>query len=225
MKYQSKNQTLFGIFAILLSIYILLSHLKIIPKLPIWYISISAILGIIFIQNLLSKHWGEVILSSILLIISSNYIFQWIPIDTKILLLVTLLFYIGIHSLLPKRKKKIILDNMSSSYENNEHIYTFLSENTKYMNASAIHQSKIVTTLGTSRVYIQENPLAYDTSILYLQGTCCEISLFIPKQWQVSNEVGIFLGEDQIIGQSIEHTHHLILRGNVTMGELQIIFT
>lgn len=96
---------------------------------------------------------------------------------------------------------------------------------TKYVNCSNFKGASITNSFGELQIYLDQVHMEQESAELMVSNSFGELVLYIPKEWEVIQKINVFAGEvtqkqnNPGIGEK-----QLIIHGNVSFGEIKLIF-
>lgn len=236
---QKKHRNLlWGLLLIFLAVYLVTGKLGIIKSVGLLAGAslFDIILGILFlvlvINGIARLSYEQIFFSLAFLGIIFDKQLHIEEITPWTILLAALLVSIAMNMIFPKSKRnyKETKHTFFTSHGNLEGEKLFFKnafgESTKYIKSDNFLYGDFSTSFGELNIYltdaiIQENSATIDISVKFGQMT-----LFIPKYWRVDCRVSKTFGDIDIrknLGEDLS-AKILILQGDVSFGELEIIY-
>lgn len=98
-------------------------------------------------------------------------------------------------------------------------------ETSKYVNTDNFQSASLDNSFGELKVYFDNALMQQPQATITVSNSFGETQIFLPKSWNVENQVSVVLGAVVEKNHNIpENAHKVILTGSVSMGELQIIY-
>lgn len=96
---------------------------------------------------------------------------------------------------------------------------------TKYINSQKLEKAYLKCNFGALKVYFDQAVIPSGNAIIYLDNSFGETQLFIPKTWNVVNELNVFLGDIKELNfNNSVGMPKVIISGNVNFGDVKIIY-
>lgn len=216
-----KNKKVYGLFFMAIAIFMLIAQLNIkafqSSSLVVW----TVIFGYFLIKGLLKMSWFMISLSAFLMINMYNNVHQFLPFSPMILLIVLSVFFLGF-SMVFKKGPLVeirVLKKSDKNYQQN-----VMSSVTKYIDDKALEQFTYEAKLSDVTLYFDNADLKHDTAIFDFNVKLSAVTLYIPRNWRVINEMKVVLGEASQQVTDYPTTKTIYLKGKVALGELKIIY-
>lgn len=219
------NKKIYGLFLMVIAIFILISNwftdLFGSFKIIVW----SIIFLFFLVRGLIKSSWLMSSISAFLLINMYNEIYHFLPFSTGVLIVILIIFFIGYSLFFGKMQfypnKKIFIYNGSQKYGD---VNTSFSSETKYINDKEIEKFTISTTFSESKLYFDNADLKNDSAVFDVEVKLGNVTLFVPRNWEVINELRVVMGEVKQNPSNDFKTKKVYLRGKVSLGTIQIIY-
>lgn len=103
-------------------------------------------------------------------------------------------------------------------------INTHMSSTTRYVRATNFQSADIQVNLGTVKVFFDQATITDGPARININGNIGEVELYLPRNWQVDNQLSTFIGE---INFSEKHRENadgpiVILSGNLHIGDVDV---
>lgn len=216
-----KHKKIYGLFFMAVAIFTLIAQLNIkafqSSSMVVW----TVIFGYFFIKGLLKMSWVTISLSLFLMINMYNNVYQFLPVSPMILFVVLSVFFLGF-SMVFKKGPSVeirVLKKSDKNYQQN-----VMSSVTKYIDDKELEQFTYEAKLSDTTLYFDNADLKNDTATFEFHVKLSAVTLYIPKNWRIVNEMKVILGEanQQVIDYPTTKT--IYLKGKVALGELKIIY-
>lgn len=218
-----KNKKVYGLLLMVIAMFMLITiwsgdQLGSI-KTIIWTI----IFGFFLIRGIIKSVWFSTALAAYFLIVMYNQIYRFLPFPPEPLFIILMIFFLGFSLFFGKKRiyshSKIIVNKSDEGIVNT----TFSSE-TKYINDKKIENFKLRVLLSESKLYFDNADLKYDNASFDIVVKLASVVLYVPKDWEIVNELEVTMGEVKQSYSNILSTKKVYLRGKVTMGALEIVY-
>lgn len=216
-----KNKKIYGLFFMAAAIFILIAQLNIkafrSSSMVVW----TVIFGYFLIKGLLKMSGVTISISLFLMINMYNNVYQFLPVSPMILFVVLSVFFLGF-SMVFKNGPLVeihVLKKSDKNYQQN-----VMSSVTKYIDDEELEQFTYEAKLSDTTLYFDNADLKNDTATFEFNVKLSAVTLYIPKNWRIVNEMKVILGEanQQVIDYPTTKT--IYLKGKVVLGELKIIY-
>lgn len=218
------------------AIFVIASQIWSFDKIGIMSILATVFLATLVICSLINRdYFGIFIPVSVLYMIYSKplmliYISPWLLISSAVLI------SISFSLLFPRRPGRAALSHDGAKHislinenidDNNPYAKVILSSNSKYLHSECLQSGHFISYLGVLEVYFDQVQLSIEGAELFIHCNLSSINLYIPKHWNVVDNIHLYLGE---VSYSTEHTKlsenvpQLILAGNVVLGDVKILY-
>jgi len=103
------------------------------------------------------------------------------------------------------------------------HSITF-GESTKYIRSDCLEKAAFKASFGEIRVYFDQVSVPSGEVTINTKTTCASTTLYIPKEWDIDNRVGVIFGDNTYGGAMPQANGDVrcIVKGKVRFGELRI---
>ena len=144
-----------------------------------------------------------------------------------------LLVSIAMNMIFPRSKRKYIdrkhaVFTTSSGNLEGERLFfrNVFGESTKYVKSNNFLYGDFSTSFGELNIYLTDAIIQKDSAAIDISVKFGELTLFIPKHWRVDCQVNKTFGDIDIRRHPTEEltAKVLILRGDVSFGELEIVY-
>lgn len=97
-------------------------------------------------------------------------------------------------------------------------------ETTKYVNMSDLKRGHFQNSFGEMKVYLDQAHMAGDSVTIEVSNSFGQLTLFIPKEWNVVQKVSVFAAsvDEKRCGDS--NGPICYLKGSVSFGEIEIVY-
>lgn len=201
-----------------------------------WSIVASVFLVAIFIKSIVALNFFGIFVPIAILYsiyqhpLNLPYIYFWK------LFFAAILLSMGLHMLIRKKKhifhhhKKI--DNCSFSSGNRDETLTgnrlyakaSFCDSSKYLHSDSLEKGEFILSFGQMNIYFDQVQLSPDGAEIYLDCSCGEMNVYLPRNWHVKDKLRATFG-------SVENTSRpfadisgpeITLNGEVKFGSIQI---
>ena len=97
-------------------------------------------------------------------------------------------------------------------------------ETTKYVNMSDLKRGHFQNSFGEMKVYLDQAHMAGDSVTIEVSNSFGQLTLFIPKEWNVVQKVSVFAAsvDEKRCGDS--NGPICYLKGSASFGEIEIVY-
>lgn len=222
MRMSKNNRKIFwGLLFILAAVYVIISRIWILPDISVLHILLTLLLVWIFLKGLKKVNFWQILFPIAFLCILYEKQLGITELTPWPVLGAALLGSIGFSLMIKKKsshlKQKYDLNGECVCFENN------FGESIKYIYSDNFVNGHFENNFGSMSVYFDNAMIQEETASAVVECNFGEIQLFIPKEWQVINELQQNLGGIQERGRC-EGTSHcrLILKGEANFGEIVV---
>lgn len=237
-----------GLFFILCAIFVILSGLGFDSGVGWFNLVLALLLIFISISNIKSLNFFGILFPLALIAIIFDKQLGITAITPWILITATTLLSIGLSIIFKKRydypfnrphvyynhgkSQDNFSDTMSTNQDSSsdqETIFwqTSFSESTKFLKSDNLKEAHLKCSFGSLNIYFDQVDVSLQGATVFVDCNFGEIKLFIPRTFNVENNISIMMGDvkcDYPLG--IETGKPLItLKGNVAFGNINIIRT
>ncbi len=131
----------------------------------------------------------------------------------------------------PKRRFKMqwnLKDKGKQLYEEDEEsirVESSFSDCIRYLQGENIRMVKLDNTFGSMKIYFDNIKAKDDYLVVYIDASFSGIELFVPRNWEIiSNLDATFGGIKERNKSEGEKVNTLVLQGEVTFGEVEVIY-
>jgi len=229
-----RKDVFWGLLFILAAVLIIINQFGFFAGISMFELVATVILGGIVIKSVMKVNfWGILFPLAVICIIYSEElnIADFTPWPA---LLTALLCSIGL-SLLFNRPSSWIYhshwDNKFSSNVINEQDDNIINcsasfgESMKYVNSNNFERANIKCSFGEVKVYFDNALIPSGKADIYLEVSFGEAVLYIPKSWNVVNDVHVFLGDMGEKNRNLGTDSPVVtIHGNISFGDANIIY-
>lgn len=142
------------------------------------------------------------------------------------MMLAATLLSIGISLVFPQKTKRIrTVDGKKIHFEDNTNdISVTFGGIEKYISSTNLDVLNIHALFGDAKVYFEQAAMLTQEATINLSVTCGEVCIFVPRNWKVESSVKCIFGEVSKTGVIEEQIYTLHVTGNVTCGEVQVVY-
>jgi predicted membrane protein len=103
-------------------------------------------------------------------------------------------------------------------------INTHMSSTTRYVRSTDFKCANIQVNLGTAKVFFDQAAITNSPAYINIDGNIGEVDLYIPRDWQIENQLNTFIGDINIKNkdQSTPNGPTVILSGNLHIGDVDV---
>jgi predicted membrane protein len=145
---------------------------------------------------------------------------------------ITLLVSIGLSLLLrpllhtrkPHFAAQVVMgeDDTASSADANIVINTRMSSTVRYVRSTDFQSADIQVNMGTVKVFFDEAQIVDGPAYININGSIGEVELYIPRDWQLDNQLNTFIGDINIKHNDIHEGPIVRLSGNFKIGDIDV---
>lgn len=224
-----KNKNIFmGLIFVLGAVLLVISQVVDFGQISVWSILVGAGLVAVTVQSIFRKSWFGVFVPLVFIYwmfykpLSLPYISLWILIVGAVLLATGFKILFG-------RKKYNFKEskfNKTTIQDSEENIVinTYFSGTTKYLQSKNMKTCYISCKFGGAEIYFDGVVLNNNKAHIFIESKCAGVELYIPRNWNVINEVNCTAGGVDFTGQCFvdENSPTVIIKGNVLAAALEI---
>lgn len=227
-----RKKNLIGLLFIIFAISIAFGELNFFPSGTIFLTLGTIILGYFIIRGLTDFDVFGTILPIALLFIIYNKHFHLTTISSAKVIWIAILLSIGISMLFPKKlkysfqRKKDRFRGYTKKTEAQDYSNVTFGENVRYININELDHFRSTTTFGSTNIYFEKlDTYSIKDVHINITATFGDVKIFIPKEWSVENQISSIFGEVNTPFSSPNTDDvKVILTGNITFGEVSIIY-
>ncbi len=227
-----RKKSLIGLLFIIFAISIAFGELNFFPSGTIFLTLGTIILGYFIIRGLTDFDVFGTILPIALLFIIYNKHFHFTTISSAKVIWIAILLSIGISMLFPKKlkysfqRKKDRFRGYTKKTEAQDYSNVTFGENVRYININELDHFRSTTTFGSTNIYFEKlDTYSIKDVHINITATFGDVKIFIPKEWSVENQISSIFGEVNTPFSSPNTDDvKVILTGNITFGEVSIIY-
>lgn len=234
-----KNRNWFwGIFFLAAGFFVVASQVGGFIDLGFWSIAATVFLLAAFIGSLINLNFFGIFVSAALLYAIYQEPLNWPFVSVWLLLLTAVFISIGLSIIFRGRfhrhwsKPKCCESNWGGNGATEEYIdgdnvsiSESFSEVSKYLHAECLRQAHISSSFGSLNVYFDGVTLSSDGAEVFVDVSFGKLSLYLPKQWRVTDQVHTSAGAvtNNLRGNVMSaDAPVLTLKGRVSFGNLDI---
>jgi predicted membrane protein len=229
-----KKSVFWGLLLILLAVYLIVSRLGLIPRLPIITIVFTVIFVYMIIQGIIKRNFFMILLPAAL--IGCMYAEPWniTRITPWPLLIAALLVSIGLTMIFKDSRKKNEWKNVafsdshmdSSKEDSAEVVCNAFGEINKYVNSSSFSKALIKNTFGQSNLFFNNAIIANNHAMVEVKNSFGEVNLYLPGTWRVDVQRDCAFGEVRIHGNGNADMDAPLVQilADCSFGEINIYF-
>ncbi len=230
-----KNRNWFwGIFFLLSAVFVIASQTGAFGEIGVVSILAGVLLLALIIQSIVSRNFfGIFIPIGVLYIIFREplafpYISPWQ------IILAGIFSSIGFSILFRSQPKEKLPCHKGGSHfsqttetmdDNNPYAKVNFGSSSKYLHSDSLKGGQFIASFGELEVFLDKAQLAPEGAEIFLDCSFGSIKLYIPKHWQVLDNLHVSLGEvdnKARMAQPSEYAPRLTLTGNVQFGGVEI---
>lgn len=227
-----------GIFFLAAGFFVVASQISGFIDLGFWSIVATVLLVAALIGSFIELNFFGIFVSAALLYAIFQNPLSWPYVSVWLLLLTAVLISIGLGIIFHGRshrrwaKRKYCRENWGGHTSTEEYINgddvmisESFSEVSKYLHAECLRQAHISSSFGSLNVYFDGVTLSSDGAEVFVDVSFGKLSLYLPKQWRVTDQVHTSAGavtNDLRSNAMSADAPVLTLKGRVSFGNLDI---
>lgn len=232
-----KNKTWFwGLFFVCAGAIIILNALNVWGEIGVFRLLLGILMVPVIIKSIPGLHFGGILFPLAFLIIlfaeelNLTMITPWPVLFTALFLTIGLSLVFkgrqyGFHNFGRSRKhRKHGYINTTGSIDEDEVSFgTSFGAGSKYLNSSNLRKAEFHCSFGALQIYFDNAQLSPEGATAHFEGSFCGIEIYIPRTWQVQNNIEVSLGsvEENNKG-AVSEGPVLTLTGSVSLGGMEI---
>jgi predicted membrane protein len=220
-----KKSVFWGLLFILLGVYLIVSRLGLIPKLPVITIAFTVLFLYIIIRGMIKRNFFMIFLPAAL--ICCMYAEPWniTRITPWPLLIAALLVSIGLTMIFKDGRTKIEWKKVTQE-DSPEIMFNLFGEFNKYVNDSSFSKAVIKNTFGQFNVYFNNAIIANNHAMVEVDNRFGEVDLYLPGTWRVDVQRECAFGVVQMHGNGNADADAPLVQilANCSFGEINIYF-
>lgn len=210
---------------------------------------LAVIFGVILIRGLITRSYGLVFVSLVVLI---KFFGELIAADNISLLsavVIAGLLSIGLSLIFPKKKNATFIGfngnvgggSTDNNFQNNNNMFGSVAdemtgsniyynnkfgEATKYVRTSNLVNAKLENSFGELKVYFDNAAILQENVVIDVSCIFGEVQIFVPRQWNVQQNISpVFADVKEVYKcQPAAELPRINIVGSVSFGEVQIIY-
>jgi predicted membrane protein len=220
-----KKSVFWGLLFILLGVYLIVSRLGLIPKLPVITIAFTVLFLYIIIRGVIKRNFFMIFLPAAL--IGCMYAEPWniTRITPWPLLIAALFVSIGLTMIFKDSRKKTEWKKVTQE-DSSEIMINLFGETSKYVNDSSFSKAMIKNTFGQFNVYFNNAIIANNHAVVEVDNRFGEVDLYLPGTWRVDVQRENAFGVVQMHGNGNADADAPLVQilANCSFGEINIYF-
>ena len=230
-----KNRNWFwGFFFLLAAVFVIASQIGSFGQIGIFSIIATVLLAALVIQSIASRNFFGVFVPLVFVYVIYRQPLHLAEISLWILLLAAVLASIGFSCIFRSRPPKAMYSHCGVEHfhetsesidDNNPYAKVTFSASSKYLHADCLKSGQFIVSFGALEVFFDQAQLSPDGAELFLDCSFGAIQLYVPKHWQVFDNLHASLGavdNDVRKAQPGQDAPQLTLTGNVQLGGVEI---
>ncbi|MEQ8199585.1 MAG: hypothetical protein ABRQ27_16550 [Clostridiaceae bacterium] len=223
-----------GFFFLLSAIFVIASQTGAFGQVGLLSILATVLLVAIFIQSSIKlNYFGTFVPLAFLYMIYREpldlvYISPWLLVFAAVLAGTGFSILFGRHSrnkIYSHGCKDRFKQTSGSIDDNNPIVKVSFGESSKYLHGDSLKSGQFIVSFGSLKVFFDQAQLSPEGAEIFIDCSLGEIKLYIPRHWQVIDNVHTSLGE--VVNESRfvkpdENSPRLIINGNVMLGSAEI---
>lgn len=225
-----------GAFFVVAAVLLVASQLGSFVQIGFWSVIATIALVALFAKSIAKRNFLGILLSGALLYIIYQGPLHLLYISPWLLLLAAVLASIGLSMLFKKKppaRPPVYggVQVMSQTYENddgnNPQAKVSFGAATKYLRAGSLESGQFEVSFGELEVFFDQVALNPGGAQIFVNCSFGSIKLFVPRYWQVIDRTQSTIGgvnNTNSFPPSEQPTPTIVLTGNVTLGEVEVVY-
>lgn len=124
---------------------------------------------------------------------------------------------------IPQNEQKQTNETYNDSEVN---VFVKFGGTSKYIKSQNLNKVNVYCQFGGAKVFLDKAIINGEEAIIYVAANCSVVELYIPKTWEVENQVISTIGSVNEEGMRIldYEKRKIILQGKISFGEIKIIY-
>lgn len=242
----NKGRIVWGIGFITVAVFLILSQLDLITAdISVWNGMIGLLCTAMLVSSVMSRSFEGIFFSIGLAWLTFDEVLGLPEIGVFPMILIIVLLIVGFNLIFPQKNKnhwnygghedwssyeqgnqngehQKVTDEEQNGYINCSNRFGALA---KYVNCADFKGASLCNSFGELKVYLDQANIVSGPVEVRVSNSFGKLELYIPREWNVNKQVNVFAGEvtqkqkNEGMGQK-----QLIITGNVSFGEIEIIF-
>jgi predicted membrane protein len=238
-----KRNIFWGIFFIAATILLIASQLGSFMEIGFWSLLGTILLIAIIIQSCMYRMFLGIFLPVALIYLIFQQPLGWPHFSLWILVIASILLSIGFHIIFRKRpnygngcnnphssgrhggwKPNEQVDENGD--DNHPSVFVKFGNVTRYLHADCFESGRFQCSFGNLEVYFSESTLSPNGAEAFVDSSFGSVKLYVPRGWEILNRTNASMGELRFTGSPrlSENPPQLIINGNISMGDIQVIY-
>jgi predicted membrane protein len=229
-----KNRNWFwGIVFLLLAVFVIASQMNAFHEIGVMTYIASILLVALIVHSSVNRNFFGFFLPMVFIYKLYQGPLALPEISLWLLLLAALFAGIGISIIFKVHPKKLIINSHGKKFsntkesldDNNPYAKVSFGSSSKYLHGNCIKNGQFIASFGALEIYFDQAQLNPEGAELFLDCSFGEIKLYIPKSWNVTDNLQVSLGGVENKNKFVkpdENAPHLNLTGNVQFGAVEI---
>ncbi len=224
-----------GVFFILIAVYMIVSKLGMLPDVGVLKILVSVALACVILEGIRRLNFFEILFPVAFLAIMYDETLGIEALTPWTVLAAALFGSIGLSMIFRVRKKSARArwnDNGGAGGESTQHIsgeQIWLKNNfgeaIRYINSDDFHDAHLEKNFGSMSAYFDNVLVQGGEAYIEIDNNFGELSLYLPKEWQVQNNLEHSFVAIHEKGKNEGSSSTLVrLDGDTNFGEIHIIY-
>ncbi|WP_283679444.1 hypothetical protein [Lentilactobacillus sp. Marseille-Q4993] len=99
-----------------------------------------------------------------------------------------------------------------------------VGESTKYIESENFQRADITASFSSLNVYFDKAKITDDYAVINVDGSTSEVTLYLPKEWNVINHVATNFGETDTKQSDFTDGPTVYINGSMSFGQLKIVY-
>ena len=229
------SKLIWGTFLLLAAAFIIANQVGGFVDIGFWSILVAALALAYLVQCMFRLYFASLPIPLAILYIAFQTTLSLPYINMWMLILASVLAALGLHTLLPKRKKK---HNSGGVYikqskprtevggdEKNPHISVQFGSISRYLHSECLETVQLECKFGSLEVFFDQVHLSPEGAEAFCDCKFGNIVLFVPKEWDVTDEADRAFGGVDISNRRVSpepDAPKLLIRGNVSFSGIEV---
>lgn len=222
------KRKIIGLLLLVYGLYVWFGELLPLPKIPLLVIGATIVIGASVIKRLLRRKYITSAFLLMVLFVIYNHHWQFVKIGTGALILGFLVITVALGLIFKPRVSFLSMNNwkdfsLLGKWKSKNNYNVMFGESTKHIYANEIEdvfQSECL--FGEVLIYLHDVGSVNQTVTLHTTTRFGETILYVPSNWEIINDVSVSFGEIRLAKDVSVKNNTVILKGDVSFGELVI---
>lgn len=236
------SRAFWGVGFITAAVFLVLSQLGLITEeISAWNVMVGLLCVVMFVTSIVKRSFGGIFFSLGLAWLTFGEIIGLPDVNFFTMILIVVLLSVGFGFIFPKKHFRHN-DKEWQAYEREDQVgerqqvkdveengYVRCSNSfgalAKYVNTADFKGGRFNNSFGELKVYLDQANLVNGPVEVYVEDSFGKISLFIPKEWKVVQDISVFAGSVDERNRNLGSSDKILnLVGSVNFGEIEITY-